>query len=1008
MLINYTPGEECRVAVLMDGKLEEFHAERAGAVSIVGNIYVGKVANVERSIQAAFIDFGTGTNGFLHVSDLHPQYFPGGDDETTEKIGHKTPRRERPPIERCLKRGQKILVQVLKENISTKGPTLTSYLSIPGRYLVMLPDMDKVGVSRKVEDDDARRTMRKVLDTLELPKEFGFILRTAGVGKTKTDLKRDLAYLQRLWKDIDNRLKKGDKPRLLYAESDLLMRALRDIWTGDIDEIVIDDESALRRAYAFMRIVSPRSKTKLLQYDEKAPLFHAFRVEEQVEQVHAREVPLSSGGSLVIDEAEAMIAIDVNSGKSRSHADAEQTAYRTNLEAVEEICRQLKLREVGGLLMLDLIDMSKRSHRRDVERRLDERLKLDRASTKALPISQFGIVEMTRQRVRDSFRNQHFTRQTVGDVRGWVRKPESVAAAALRELAAMLAHDKIQQVEMVVAPKVAGAMLSAQRTHLSRLEFKSKKKIIVRVSETIATDRVTFYAYDAGGADVNIEKLPTFRVPKKLTEYKPARKGDAEAWSVDSTAEHEPDLEDLVEEETQKRELDDILALEAELDEEGERSQDEDEDRDGGERRGRRRRRRRRRRGGDESETRDRSSDAERDERDDADEREEREDKSVADGDDQRGEEGEGEGGGRRRRRRRRRRRGGEGESDGEERSRDQDGDQDEREPERSSPDERPATRAGEPHNRFAKRLAEKYGPTAPSGHPWRGDSWDIEPSAITMASSGDGFQDPTHADLASALKPVIHDPDADLPEVKHWSGGDGSSERSDEQSDGGGDERRDRRSSRDDEGDEKGGDRSRRRRRRGGKRRGRREEGERSGAESDAGERPSRDGGGRDRDRRKRTADETKLEKAATVKPAPSDSAATAGAKADRAAAAPNAETAEIKPQPKDRRLNTRKKKQVVPKELLGPGVVAAPSGDGGGSAAAAAPKKVSGRKPSTRKKAATSKKAASKKTATRKKAASKKTTSKKASSKKTTKKKAASSKKRTTKKKASSSTSE
>jgi ribonuclease E len=229
MLINYIPGDECRVALTVDGKLEEFHSERANNLNIVGNIYVGKVMNVERSIQAAFIDFGYGVNGFLHISDLHPQYFPGEDENTTEKIGKKTPRRERPPIERCLKRGQKILVQVLKEGISTKGPTLTSYLSIPGRFLVMLPDMDKVGVSRKVEDEDQRRTMRKILDSLDLPKEFGFILRTAGMNQTKAELKRDLAYLQRLWKDIDKRLGQGDKPRLLYAESDLLMRALRDI-----------------------------------------------------------------------------------------------------------------------------------------------------------------------------------------------------------------------------------------------------------------------------------------------------------------------------------------------------------------------------------------------------------------------------------------------------------------------------------------------------------------------------------------------------------------------------------------------------------------------------------------------------------------------------------------------------------------------------------------------------------------------------------------------------------
>jgi ribonuclease E len=997
MLINYTPGEECRVAVTRDGKLEEVHAERAGAVSIVGNIYVGRVANVERSIQAAFVDFGMGTNGFLHVSDLHPQYFPGGDDDTTEKVGHKTPRRERPPIERCLKRGQKVLVQVLKENISTKGPTLTSYLSIPGRYLVMLPDMDKVGVSRKVEDDDARRQMRKVLDTLELPKEFGFILRTAGVGKTKTDLKRDLAYLQRLWKDIDRRLKKGDKPRLLYAESDLLMRALRDIWTTDIGEIIIDDHSALQRAYAFMRIVAPRSKTKLLQYSESAPLFHAFGVEEQVELIHAREVPLPSGGSLVIDEAEAMIAIDVNSGKSRSHSDAEQTAYRTNIEAVDEICRQLKLREVGGLLMLDLIDMSKRSHRRDIERQLDERLKLDRASTKALPISQFGIVEMTRQRVRESFRNQHFTRQMVGDVRGWVRKPESVAASALRELAALLSYDKVQSVEMVVAPKVAGAMLSAQRTHLSRLEFRSKKKIIVRVSETISTDRVTMYAYDGSGADVNVEKLPKFRAPKKLEEFDPKSEATAEAWSVDSTLEHEPDLEDLVEEETSKRELDDMLALEAELGDDGEpKGGDSDED-EQGERRGRRRRRRRRRRSGEGEEQRDHAgaaSDAGRGDggEDDSDERsggpsgEEREDRQR-EGDE------DGEGGGRRKRRRRRRRR-----RSGEDESREGAGEREgDSAPAASGEDgggretgAAAAAEAGEPRNRLAKRLSEKYGETAPSGYPWRGDSWDLEPSAITMASKGDGFKRDRDAALADALKPVIRDPGAALPDVAGVDGGGGRDGRRDEPTSGdrGGDRdsgggragegRGDDGTGRDGDGRQ---DRSKKRRR-GGKRRGRRGEGAEAGG-----------GGGGERDAP--TAASVEHDTSTPVKPAPSDAAGTVGLRAERAVPAAR-EDAEIKPQPKDRRINTRPKKKVAPKDILSVGVAAA-----GGSSSASSSAATSSSATSASSSASPRSKVTGRKKAATKQTSSKKTTSKKASSKKASSKKAASKKKKTAGKK-------
>jgi ribonuclease E len=600
MVINYTPGEECRVAMVEHGRLEEFHSERANAVSFVGNIYVGRVVNVEAAIQAAFIDFGLGANGFLHVSDLHPQYFPGEDEETREQIGRKTPRRERPPIQQCLKRGQEVIVQVLKEGISTKGPTLTSYLSIPGRYLVMLPQMDRVGVSRKVEDEDQRREMRKILDGLDLPPEFGFILRTAGMGKSKIELKRDLAYLLRLWKDIEKRQNTGQGPRLLYAESDLLMRALRDYWTSDVDEIIIDHEGAARRTAQFMRIVSPRSSTQLVYYDRPAPVFHAFGIEQQIGLMLERTVPLPSGGSLVIDETEALVAIDVNSGKMRSHGDAETTAYRTNVEAVDEICRQIRLRDVGGLVLCDFIDMVKRSNRRDIEGQLRERLKRDRAATKPLPISDFGIVEMTRQRMRGSLRSVHFARCPACEGRGVLRKPDSTAGNALRELGALLAREKVAKVEMVVSPRLSGELLSNRRNTLSRLEARFGKHVSVRVSEDIGEDRVNFYAYESNGNDIALDQLPALRPPTDLAVW--IEKADVGAdWSVDSAAEHE--VETLI------PEFDDsgseAHGLPAFLDEEGDleslepaRSRARPEGSGGADEPGEKRGRRRRRRGG--------------------------------------------------------------------------------------------------------------------------------------------------------------------------------------------------------------------------------------------------------------------------------------------------------------------------------------------------------------------------------------------------------------------------
>jgi ribonuclease E len=594
MLISYTPGEECRVAVVENGKLEEFHAERAASISRVGNIYIGTVTNVEPSIQAAFVDFGVEAHGFLHVTDVHPRYFPGEDeDDTTESIGRKTPRRERPPIQRCFKRGDQIEVQVLKEGVGTKGPTLTSYLSIPGRFLVMMPQMDKVGVSRKVEDEDQRREMRQILDQLDLPEGFGFILRTAGMDRNKTELKRDLSYLARLWKDMETRRKSGNKPRLLYSESDLLVRALRDMVSADISEIVIDNELALARAARFLKIVSPRSKVRLLQYQGQTPLFHAYGIEQQIAIMHAREVPLPGGGRLVIDETEALVAIDVNSGKMRDARDAETNAYKTNVEAVEEICRQLKLRDLGGIVINDLIDMRHASHRKDIEQRFRDRLKRDRAKTTTLAISDFGILEMTRQRMRGSHESVHFVDCPTCRGRGMVQKPDSVAADALRNLAALLDHANVARVEMVVAPRVASELLSGRRKTLNKLERTSGRHVDVRVSETVPVDRVSFYAYDPQGADIEIESLPRPRPPRDLKVWEVSGKDEADdVWEDAKPAEAaEPELT-----EAEQAEIAEMPAHPIEFDDDSSEAPSFETSDDG--KRGGRRRRGRRGRGG--------------------------------------------------------------------------------------------------------------------------------------------------------------------------------------------------------------------------------------------------------------------------------------------------------------------------------------------------------------------------------------------------------------------------
>ncbi|HWB18903.1 MAG TPA: Rne/Rng family ribonuclease [Phycisphaerales bacterium] len=511
MIVNDIPGEECRIAVIADGHLEELYTERTSTATNVGNIYKGRVMNVEPAIQAAFVDFGEGQNGFLHISDLHPKYFPDGD--RVERVGKKIPRRERPPIQDALRRGDEVLVQVLKEGIGTKGPTLTSYLSIPGRLLVMMPDMDRVGVSRKEEDLQRRREMRDLLDSLGLPEGFGFIVRTAGVGSPKTELKRDAAYLTRLWKVMEKRLKKVGAPCELYRESDVLIRTVRDVMRPSIRAIIVDSESAFLRVETFLNVVSPRSAPKVVLYRRRTPIFHAYDIERQIELIHSREVPLPSGGRLIIDQTEALVAIDVNSGRSRSATDSETNAFETNLEAADEICRQLRLRDLGGLVVNDLIDMHSRRHRQQVEDRFDLNLKRDRARTTMARISEFGLLEMTRQRMRPSLRKAHFVPCPHCGGHGEIRSSEFVASDAARRVAFLLEVPRIDRVEIVCSPRVASVLLSTKRRELVRLEDVTGKKIDVRVSDAIATDRIDYYAYDERNADIDITQLSRQKPP---------------------------------------------------------------------------------------------------------------------------------------------------------------------------------------------------------------------------------------------------------------------------------------------------------------------------------------------------------------------------------------------------------------------------------------------------------------------------------------------------------------
>ena len=547
MLINVAQPEECRIAIVEDGVLEELYIERSSQDNYVGNIYKGKIVNLEPSIQAAFVDFGVGRNGFLHISDVEPQYFrqagfdpdkqimPNGsqhsddddddDEDDLEEVGDNgrsmrrggrtTAKRLRPgvrprikpPIQDIFRRGDEVLVQVIKEGMGTKGPTLSTYISIPGRYLVLMPALGRIGVSRKIEDDDARRRLRDILRELNPPKGLGFIVRTAGTDRTKKELSRDLAYLVRLWKVIVRRIKKTPAPTDIYEESDMIIRTIRDIFTGEVDGIYIDQPEAFERAKEFLQIVMPRYVSRLQLYEGKEPLFHKYKLDEEIVRINQRKVPLRGGGSLVIDQTEALVAIDVNSGSFRTDGGAEESAFQLNQIAAREIARQLRLRDLGGVVVNDFIDMRKDRHRRIVERTLRDAVRRDRARTKILRTSPFGLIEMTRQRIRPSLKRSVYKECPSCSGSGLVKSAESMAIEVVRKLIMCAQHPNVARISVTVEEEVASYINNRKRRELTRLEDEHNVQVHVISREDLSPEFLKFETADANGRDVRVEDL---------------------------------------------------------------------------------------------------------------------------------------------------------------------------------------------------------------------------------------------------------------------------------------------------------------------------------------------------------------------------------------------------------------------------------------------------------------------------------------------------------------------
>jgi ribonuclease E len=545
MLINVAQAEECRIAIVEDGLLEELYLERTSQHNYVGNIYKGRIVNLEPSIQAAFVDFGVGRNGFLHISDVEPQYFrqggydprkailPNGgqprdrDFERSEGEGSRDSGRERsggrrgggtktaryragvrprfkPPIQEIFQRGDEVLVQVIKEGIGTKGPTLSTYISIPGRYVVLMPALGRIGVSRKIESDEDRRRLRDILRELNPPKGVGFIVRTAGTDRTKKELSRDLAYLLRLWKVIVRRIKKTSGPVDIYEESDMIIRTIRDIFTAEVDTIWIDEPKAYERAKEFLQIVMPRYVNRLQLYEGREPLFQKYNLDEEIAKINQRHVPLKGGGSLVIDQTEALVAIDVNSGSFRTDGSAEESAYQLNQIAAKEIARQLRLRDLGGVIVNDFIDMRKERNRRGVERTLRDAVKRDRARTKILRTSPFGLIEMTRQRIRPSIKRSVYKECPSCGGSGLVKSAESMAIEVVRKLILCAHTSPVARIAVTVEEEVASYLNNKKRRDLVQLEQENNVEVQVVSGEGLSPEFLKIDCVDASGREVRV------------------------------------------------------------------------------------------------------------------------------------------------------------------------------------------------------------------------------------------------------------------------------------------------------------------------------------------------------------------------------------------------------------------------------------------------------------------------------------------------------------------------
>jgi len=479
MLINVTHAEESRVAIVADGTLVSFEIESFNREHLKGNIYKGVVQRVHPALEAAFVDIGAERDAFLPLDEICFRNLPH-----PVRLGSNGERR-RPRIQDILKPGDELLVQIVKEQFGSKPPTLTTFYSLPGRFLVLLPGSDEAGISRRIEGADRVR-VRELIEKLEPPEGFGIIVRTVvGFDPGLADLQRDLTYLLRLWERIQQVAQTKRAPALVYREHDLVLRNIRDYFTPDIDEIYVDNEEVFERARQFLRDVMPEKEHALRLYQGDKPIFSHFNIETQIESVYKRRVPLKSGGYIVIDGTEALTAIDVNSGRATRGANQEETAFRTNLEAAVEIARQLRLRDVGGLIVIDFIDMRNPQHISEVEKAMRTAMFEDKARHEVGRISHFGLLEISRQRLRPAATATTYVTCRMCDGYGLVRTTESAALVALRKVHNRVAQGDAGSLKVSLPTDVAMYLLNQKREDLAQLERRYGTKIIVQTRDDL-------------------------------------------------------------------------------------------------------------------------------------------------------------------------------------------------------------------------------------------------------------------------------------------------------------------------------------------------------------------------------------------------------------------------------------------------------------------------------------------------------------------------------------------